>query len=521
MPKRKEVPSLEKLAMKGVGLFVTSFGQRLIGPIRCTTFSDPNKGACFLQSNISFINSLLISSVPYYLYDRLAIEVLKAVQQLIEKTKKTFDQFSPMHSFINEMNVVVSLTGSVINAHLKTIDFTSWPKMMRYVLYKSLSNMPGVENLNLGSCLGGWSNHDKMFLDALGNMKNLHTLCLCFDCTDQIIQILGDNCPKLQNLDVTSSRSVTERSVMSLLKCKELRELQLYRTSMSVAGYAQLLIGLPKLQDFGRCDEFGSILKHIYNTNPSAGPFEIKKFQSRDITTEHLKLLVYMCPNLYHVSIFHDEQIWNITLLTVLQNLTELKLLSCDFYTDNVKQLLEIKGSKITSLHLEHVEEIDLNALMYISQFCPKLRNLVLYNCDFLAHTSLFANPDRLKIKPFQNLERVFCVADSASLHLEFLLNHCVNIKNIHLGSSTGLGHDLMARIFTRNSMRHLEELRILYSSDFSICTVKLILANCPKLRVLSELESWNGITKEELKYFKEYIETHNYALDIRPTLSY
>lgn len=521
MPKRKVVPSLEELSMKAVGRYVTCMGQRLIGPICCHSFGDPNNGAHFLQSNIDYINTLLISSVPYYLYDRLAIEVLQAVQELIEKTKKTFNQFSPMTTFVNEMNVVVSLTESVINAHLKTLDFTCWPKMMRYVLYKCLRKMSGLEKLNLGSCLGGWSNHDKWFLDALGSMKNLHTLCLCFDCTDLIVQILGDNCPKLQNLDITSSRSVTERSVPSLLKCKDLKELQLCRTSMSIAGYAQLLIGLPKLQDLGRCDEFGSILKYIYNLNPSAGPFEIRKFQSRDITTEHLKLLVYMCPNLYHVSIFHDEQIWNITLLTVLQNLTELKLLSCDFYTDNVKQLLEIKGSKITSLHLEHVEEIDLNALMYISQFCPKLKNLVLYNCDFLAHTSLFANPDRLRVKPFQQLERIFCVADSASLHLEFLLTHCVNIKNIHLGSSTGIGHDLMIKILNRNPMRHLEELRILYSSDLSICTVDKLLASCPKLRVLSELESWNSITKEELAYFKEYIEKSNFALDIRPTLSY
>lgn len=521
MPRRKEVHSLETLALRAVGEYVTTLGQRLISSICGLIVADPSVSAQFLQNRIDWLNTLLISSVPYYLYDKMAVEVLKAVQQLIERTKKTYSQHSCMVTFVNEMNVVVSLTGTVINSHLKAVDFTSWPKMMRYVLYKSLRKMTGLENLNLGSCLGGWSNHDKCFLDALSSMKNLHTLCLCFDCTDVIIQILGENCPKLQNLDVTSSRSVTERSVQSLLKCKELRELQLHRTSMSVLGYAQLLMGLPKLQDLGRCDEFGSVLKHIYDTNPSAGPFEIKKFHSRDITTEHLKLLVYMCPKLYHVSIFHDEQIWNITLLTVLQHLTELKLLSCDFYTDNVKQLLEIKGSIITSLHLEHVEEIDLNALMYISQFCPKLKNLVLYNCDLLPHTSLFANPDKLKIKPFQHLERVFCVADSASLHLEFLLTHCENIKNIHLGSSTGLGHDLMVKILRRNPMKHLEELRILYSSDLSIRTVDLLLASCTKLRVLSELESWNGISIDELKYFKEYIEKNNFELDIRPTLSY
>lgn len=517
MPKRKEVHSLEDLALKAVGSYVTTFGKRLIRQF----FLNPSTGVGMLQKNINWLNTLLISSVPYYLYNRMAAEVLKAIQQLIEKTKKNFNQLQPMMLFVNEMNVVVSLTETVINENLKGMDFTRWPKMMRYILYKRLDKMTGVENLNLGSCLGDRNIHDKSFLNAIAGMKNLHTLCLCFDCTDLIIQILGENCSKLQNLDVTSSRSVTERCVPYLLKLKELKELQLNRTSMSIPGYAQLLIGLPKLQDLGRCDDFGPILQYIYNTNPSAGPFEIVKFHSRDMSTEQLKLLVYMCPKLYHVSLFHDGHLWNITLLTVLQNLTELKLLSCDFYTDSVKQLLEIKGQKITSLHLEHVEEIDLNALMYISQFCPRLKSLVLYNCDFLAHTSLFANPDHLKIKPFQDLEKIFCVADSASLHLQFLLTHCVKIKNIHLGSSTGMNHNLMVKILERNPMQHLEVLRVLYSNDFNMRTVELLLANCSQLKVLSELESWHGISREELKNFKDLIKVNNFDLDVQPILSY
>lgn len=521
MPRKREVRKLEDMCLQAVGSFVTSIGHRLVSPVMAHTVTDPSQGIRTLHSNIQWLNSLLCYSVPFYLYDQMAIEVLQAVQQLIERTKKTYDHHAPMSIFVNEMNVVVSLTESVINSHLRTIDFTVWPKMMRYVMYKSLSRMTGLEVLNLGSCLGGWTNYDKCILDGVSRMSNLHTLCLCFDCNDCIIQVLGENCPKLRNLDVTSSRSVTDRSIPALLKCKNLVELQLNRTSVSVYGYAQLLLGLPNLQDLGRCDEFGNVLKYLSEKHASASPFRIRKFQSRDVTTEHLKLLITMCPLVHNVSLFHDEEVSDITVLALLDNLSELKLLSCNFYTDCIKQLLEIKGCNITSLHLEHVEEVDLNALMYVSQYCPRLKNLVLYNCDFLAHASLFANPNKLQVKPFQHLERVFCVADCASLHLEFLLTHCVNIKYIHLGSSTGIGHTLMAKILSTNPMRQLEELRILYSGDLSIRTVDLLLASCPKLRVLSELESWNGISLEELKYFKEYIERNNFDIDIRPTLSY
>lgn len=520
MPKKKQVPPLEELSLRAVGNLVGVLGRRLVKPIVYGNLG-PGVGLYLLENNIAFISNLLRQNIPLYLYDRMCLKVLRTVQQLIEETKKSYDHHAPMSSFVNEMNVVVSLTEVIISAQLRTIDFTIWPKMMRYVMYKSLHKMTGLEILNLGSCLGSWTNPDKCILEGLSKMTKLTTLSLCFDCNDCIIQILGENCPKLRHLDVTSSRSVTDRCIPSLLKCQYLTELQLNRTSVTIYGYAQLLIGLPYLQDLGRCDEFGKVLKYLKDAHPDSQSrqFNIRKFQSRDVSPEELKLLADMCPQVYHVSVFHDEEI-NLTILTFL-NLTELKLLSCNFYTDCVKQLLKIKGCNLISLHLEHVDEVDLNALMYVSQYCSRLKNLVLYNCDFLNHVSLFANPNHLSIKPFQYLERLFCVADCASLHLEFLFTYCFNIKYIHLGSSTGIDHELMAKILESNPMAQLEELRILYSADLSLRTVDLLLASCPNLKVLSELESWNGISIEELRYFKQYIQRNNFDLDISPTLSH
>lgn len=225
-----------------------------------------------------------------------------------------------------------------------------------------------------------------------------------------------------------------------------------------------------------------------------------------------------MCPKVEHVSLFHDVQISDFTVLTTLDNLKEVKLSSCAFYSDFIHQLLEVRGCTLTTLHLEHVEEIDLNALMYVSQFCSLLKNLVLYNCDFVDQS--LPSPRRLNVKPFQYLERVFWVVDCAVNHLEFLLLHSVNIKYIHLGSSTGITHASIVKILAANPMKHLEELRILYSYDMSIQTVQLLLANCTNLRVLSELEGWQDISIEEMNEFRKYIHTIKTDLDIRPTLS-
>ncbi|XP_008193850.1 uncharacterized protein LOC662936 isoform X1 [Tribolium castaneum] len=518
MPKHRHVPTLQTLSLRGVGSLVVSLSSPIVTKLQY--YHDPQKIVSVLYSCLDCLNELLASSVPYYLYEKMAREVLNAVKGLIEKTKKTYYPHTNMSAFLTEMNVVVSLTEVVLNPLLKQIDFTEWPKIMRYVLYKNLSKMTGLEVLNLGSSTGGWrtSDYDKYIVEGISGMKHLRSLCLCFDCTDQVIQVVGDNCPFIQCLDVTSSRSVTDRSIPSLLKCNHLRELQLHRTSVTPVGLAQILRGLDKLQDIGRCDDFRGVIKMLHQSG-ACGPFGLRKIHTRGLYPEILRLLVDMFPKVEYINLFHDEQVTDLTILTSLDCLKELKLLSCAFYGDYVKQLLEVRGCNIISLHLEHVEEVDLNVLIDISQFCPRLKSLVLYNCDFMDSSEI--NTSRLKVQPFQNLEKLFWMVDCARTHLEFILLHAVNIRNIHLGSSTGITHSSIVNILTVNPMKHLEELRILYSSDMSMKTVELLLANCTNLRVLSELESWQGISMEELKNFKQHIYSNNFDLDIRPTLSY
>lgn len=522
MPLHHQVLPLQSLSLKAIGNLVVSLAPAVLSTIEC--HKEPQKSITALQQSIEWLKQLLASHVPYFLYDEMAEEVLTAVKALIDRTKKTYYPNLPISSFLIKMNVVVSMTEVVLTSNFKKIDFSVWPKIMRYVLYKNLHKLSGLEVLNLGSCTVGWrtSEYDRCIISGIINMKNLRSLCLCFDCTDGVVQIIGENCPNLQSLDITSSRSVTDRSINSLLCCAKLRDLHLHRTLVSVVGFAQLLIGLTKLQNIGRCDDFGNIIKYLHTNYPHAGPFGLKRVQTRDLTTENLRLLVDMFPQMEYISLFHDEQISDLTVLTSLENLKYLKLLSCAFYGDYLNHLLEVRGANILSLHLEHVEEIDLNALTCISQYCPNLSSLVLYNCDFMdQRPASRQQPQNIDKKPFKNLERLFWVVDCAITHLEYILVNAVNIRYIHLGSSTGITHNTIVNVLKENPLRELEELRVLFSSDMGIHTAQLLLGSCPKLRLMSELESWQGISVDALKAFKQYIQKNNFDLDIRPTLSY
>lgn len=522
MPRKHQVSTLVDLALYSVGEFVATFGRSMIQPICMISKTNPEYGHVKLQSTLQSIKYILSSSVPRHLYDKMSVTILNTVVKLIKETRGTYNDYALTTAFLSEITVVLHLTELAIDANLKTIEFPVWPKIMRHILYNKLHNMVGLHTLDLGSGSAGWRTSDieKIIINGVSAMPNLISFILCFDCTDNIITALSQNCKKLQKLDVTASRSVTDRSVVSLLRCRYLKEVKLFQTSISVPGCADLFLQHLNIEDIGRCDEFGYVLQHIHqNENDFENSFNIRKFESRNFSIEHMNLLVDMCPYVTSLCLLRDDRIVDLTILATLSYLRELKLLSCNYYTHGINTLLEIKGPTIICLHLEHVDEIDLNALINISQFCPDMKNLVFYNCEFLERAPIYSR--RFSVSPFKFLERIKCVAECANMHLDFLLSHCTNIKFIQLGSSTGIGDATMKRILSKNPMNKLEELKILYSHDLSMETVQLLMQNCENLHRLAELESWQGITPDELNLFREELKKSNTNLDTSPSLSF
>ncbi|CAH0557494.1 unnamed protein product [Brassicogethes aeneus] len=521
MPRYRAVPSLQSLSLKGIGSLVESLQPILVYNTLLT--SDSQSIVSNLQQQLDCLTNLLTSHVPFYLYDSMAVEVLNSVTKLVEITKKKYRPFAQISEFLMEMNIVLSLTEVVLTSHMKRLDFSLWPKMMRYILFKKLDQTNGLEYLNLGSCTGVWrtSDNDRFMINTMSQMRNLKFLCLCFDCTDMIIQAISENCPYIQSLDVTSSKSVSDRSVTALANCKQLTELFLHQTSVTTQGLADVIMGLPRLQNIGRCDEFGYILTHLRQIPNYNEELPLKKVHTRDMTNVNMHVLVNTFPHLESFSLFlNDNEIIDLRILISLNNLKELKILSGAFHAHFLGELLEARGCLLETLYLEQMDEMDLNVVILISQCCPRLKQLVIYNCDF---RDSLTNPVYLrsfKVEPFFNLEKLTWIVDGALSILEFILMNAFNLKSTYLGSSTAINHASIVKILGKNPLRQLEELKILYSHDMNMRTVQLILASCPKLTALSELEGWQGIQQAELKTFRRHITSSNFDLDLRPTLS-
>lgn len=515
MPNLKQPQKLETYAIHALVQYLCKLGENLMPIITTLSKRTSNKSTIVLENHIKMLQKLFEYNVPGVLYDRLCTEIFVQVPLLIERIKKRLRPRTAMAEFLNHVNVAVSLTEVIISKNLRQINFEIMPKMIRHIYYSRLPLLNGLMYLNLGSLSGGWKT-DEMeptVINGIKEMKNLRYFCLNYDCTDKILLTLVDMCPRLHTLDVSSSKSITNDSIHLITRMPNLRVIQLYRTAVSMEGYINLLLKNAHIEDIGRYEEIGRCLEYIIDHYPDTKSFQLTKFSSRFVTTKFLQILSDHCPNIYFVSIFHNLLLCDLMALVGINKLSELKLLSCDFFADQIRNVLAVKGCNLTVLHLEHVDEIDMNALMYISQFCPDLQQLTFYNCVMIDSTSMFIQ--RPTIPPFCNLKRLTIIAQCQLKHLEFLLKSSYNITNIIIGTMVPTNDQLFDHILAYNPLAKLQELSIVCSAELTIATVYRLIETSAELMVLNELEGWINVNEIELKMLQLFIKTNNLNLNI------
>lgn len=521
MSRHKQPKKLEYLALNRLGDWVAKNAEMNMEPVADMAQRDHPGAHIFLSKIVDNTRTVLDYNVPWMIHDLLADQVIRALTELLDKTKKSLGFRGSMGKFVSQMNVAVKMAEVLFTKNLTYVSMDEIPKMLRSVYYINMHKLTGLVYLNLGSLSGGWKTADmeESVTQALKTLHKLKYLVINYDCTDNILKCIVQNCSKLEKLDISSSKCVTNDSVNIILKLKHLRSVQLYRTFVTLEGFTKLLINCKTLEDIGRCDEIGKILEYIDLTNSDARPLNLKVYVSRYATLHQLQLSVEMCPFIRSMTVFHNTLQNDLMVLIGLQDLRELKLLSCDFYADQVKQVLQVKGCNLSHLHLEHVDQIDLNALMYISQMCPLLESMTFYNCTLIQHTSLYTK--KLEIPPYRNLKKLTIVAKCTEEQLMFLLSNCLNVEFIQIGTAVQMTDDFVIKLLNKNPLIHLRELRIMQSDFMTMTSVKSIVESCMCLEILVELESWTLLTENDREYIRDYIRVNNLNINTAPIRRY
>lgn len=521
MPRYKQPKKLESLALNRLGDWLALQAEWQMTPIANLSQQDINTAQATLSNNIDTIRTYLSYNVPWMLQDLFADEAIRALSDLLEKTKRSLGFRGSMSKFVSQMNVIVRTAEALFTKYVTVVSIDTIPKMLRSTFYSNLHKLTGLVSLNLGSLSGGWKTADmeEAVIKSIKELHNLKYLTINYDCTDNILRCLVTNCQKLEKLDVSCSKCITNDSMSIITKMTKLRSIQLYRTFVSLAGFVTVLLNCKNIEDIGRCDDVGKVLEYIDLNCFETMTLNLKTYVSRYATFNQLQLAVQMCPYIRSMTVFHKTLETDLMLLIGLKDLRELKLLSCDFYADQIKQVLQVKGCNIVSLHLEHVDQIDLNALMYISQMCPFLETLTLYNCTLIKHTSLYTK--KLEIAPFRNLKKITCVSTCTDEQLLFIITNCLNVEFIHLGTAIQLTDDTVFKILDKNPLIYLKELRIMQSDFLTMISIERIIQSCMNLEILVELESWTLLTDNDREYVKNYIRINNYNVDVSPIRRY
>jgi len=481
----------------------------------------------YVDECIHWLREQFFSSIPWYCHQALVDHILVVLSKATHSAKATFRKTAggPQADWNRHIvYVTVRFVKITLHPRVKKLDLNNiGPKALRDGIYRGLDQLTGLETLNLGSGSGPGSTSGtsgteiirKRVFMSFKFLQNLTSLSFTNECQNETLAVVGQNCRLLSHLDIAGSQSVTDQGASWLLGCKELTILDLYQTAISIEGYAQLLLALPRLNSVGRCGAFGQILEYLATYNRDQIQLSIKYFHSGDVSYEQLRLLTIMCPKLTHVSLYVDEDAGNLLEpLTSLKELSEVKLLACNFYTDKVDELLKGKGNQLTLLHLEHIDELDMNALCCIAENCPNLIRLVFFSCDFVENFGHSLTDKKFSYPPFQQLQSLVCVSESAPNIIEFLLVHAKRLKSVQFGSTAWFNDDTVAKVLAKGALRQVEEIRILRSYELTMRAVSVLLEQCPNLHILAEMDGWEGISQIELLQLRKKIREENLDLD-------
>ncbi|PNF28870.1 hypothetical protein B7P43_G04408 [Cryptotermes secundus] len=503
MPRCKQPQTLEAIALKVFSLYIRNVG---CAASVCATHMralQPNEDYDRIMLNMNCLAEFLYGALPRVLAEKMTRHVLDGIAQAMDETACTMDELK--WTDCNKCRQVFEqMIVAGTSPHLTHLDLSPEPFHIRKVLCENLHKLLKLKVL-IVTTFYGWELSNQTFVRDLSLLQNLVSFSMEHDCTDEIVHVLGQYCKQLICLNVTGAVGITDSSVENILKLKHLQQLHLSTTSVTESGFLQLLNGMIKVHQEAQSRKSDQSPGDRLN---EPGPFSLKKLGCSFVRNSQLSILVehFQCITQILLGTLQCD----LSILKDLKHLKELKLVGGNFVTDNVKGLLEQKGSALQVLDMLLIQDVDL---MLIRICCDELKVLSLRSCSFKSIVP--HNSNEHSLKPFQKLEELTFYVQCSLLYLQFLLLSCRNIKLITVGLIREVDDKFIAFMLSINSMNCLENFKVYFSNHLTLHTVRLLMTCCPCLSVVGGLETWNGVSQEELRHFKEELKSSNLALSI------
>ena len=424
---------------------------------------------------------------------------------------------------------------------------TPFPPALAKSLCNNLASLPHLQALHLG---GVKCKEHQLFKsgnlpgDVFQFVPTLKSVFLC-DVEEEVVQSLCLFCQNLLSLSICDS-NVSTNLLPYLTSLKKLQSSSITGMQNLHTIHSVMLRDLPELKDIGKCD-FGSVLKSLYkfihkdyslrgdpvllaletidsvvlNREP-IGPKEIYLLPMHFPNLKALKFVYIKGKERFYSSSLEDYD--HLSSLSFLPNLEKLVIYQADFFSHSLFSVLQ-NGSKLTSLELMDIDEMNLNALMMIGSGCQHLQELVIARCYFTTEasdakklTDTCVDTELFKdTAPFKVLRKLKIQVHSPT-HL-FVVKYTVffarKLINLHIYlNNLPIGDSFIAALLSWNPLKHLEEFYLCDGLDLTLMAANLIIQSCPKL---TSLGKWRGrIESQELEAMKKEIKNRNLNLHLQ-----
>ncbi|XP_066945052.1 uncharacterized protein [Macrobrachium rosenbergii] len=368
------------------------------------------------------------------------------------------------------------------------------------------------------------------FYRVFNQMHHLRWLTLSGLADLTIMGILGNNCLRLEYLDISYSSYVTDDGIARLILrdpavingrtaeqisrmdldttelCNSLSYLCISGTAVSMLGAVVIMKFLPKLRSLGSQIDCGSICYVIELLQQDDG---IRKFQLYEMseflmTAERASLLCETCPN---VSKF-TTCLRSMDALHILHPLQSLTIDDVRGDPWDIYDYLQTRGSTLKELILTNNinSPLDLSWIMELTPNLEKFQSNIMISEGY-------------EIPEWKNL-RVAGVTVSSSKVLLSLLTHAPALKELSIVFSPQpysetadcLNDDLFIYIALSDGLKHLEKLKI-KECALSSRGIDCLLIHCPELWYFAYLIFWHNISPDDIERFKSEAAKNNWRL--------
>ena len=208
-----------------------------------------------------------------------------------------------------------------------------------------------------------------------------------------------------------------------------------------------------------------------------------------------------------------------------------------EFYSDKINLVLTQIGLRLRTLFLIHCEEINEAAIVSLTNHCPNIETLGLYNCDFNEMTVensedefYFRHRDKEKLQLLLDLKHLSIVSECPPRYAVMLLTSALNIETFKTGINCPLTDDDILQVFDKNQMKHLESFNIPASQHLTMKSVEILMLYCDKIRYdfkifrlnssvfsrsIQDLNYWDKCSEKEVERLRFHAMMKNYDLDL------